>query len=133
MPLLKWSSKYTSRKFKEDKTMHRITKHLYFLILLTMQKVQYTIHDRIEAVGDLIQSFWKVVQINEENYLAEFALFINAMVDQLGFDKTKDGQSVNQLFVDYLQNEFVPQYAKILGEDPQAYINAINKKINLPL
>jgi len=121
MPLLKWSSKYTSRKFKEDKTMHRIIKHLYFLFLLTMQKVIYTLDDKIHTVSELITAFGDPLGsttriVDADNYMRYFGIFINTMIEQLAFDKNQKDQklALNDAFSIFLTNEFLPQYAEIL-------------------
>lgn len=101
-----------------------------------MQKVIYTLDDKIHTVSEIITAFhiypeWIVASfLNEENYMKYFGIFINAMIEQLGFDKTKkDVVQINEQFVSYIQNEFLPQYAEILWFDLGEYRADVRAKL----
>ena len=80
-----------------------------------MQKVIYTLDDKIHAVDELITSFGRDMLCNADNHMRYFWLFLNTMIEQLGFDKTqKDVVQINEQFASFIQNEFLPQYAEIL-------------------
>lgn len=53
-----------------------------------------------------------------------------AMIQQLGFDKSKNEVvQVNEQFVSFIQNEFLPQYSKMLWFNLKTYQEDAKQKI----
>lgn len=96
-----------------------------------MQKVNYTMDDKIHAVQELVDALWKKEKINNENYLRQFGNVLNAMIDELGFDKTKKGEIIpNNRFAQHIHFEFLPQYSQILWFDLKTYQEDAKKRLN---
>lgn len=51
------------------------------------------------------------------------------MIEQLGFDKTKDENVINEQFTSFIQNEFLPQYSEILWFDLGEYRADVRAKL----
>ena len=95
-----------------------------------MQQV-FTLDDKIQAVQELVDTLWKSTKVTEENYLRQFWIVLNAMIEELGFDKTKKGEQIsNDRFAQFIHFEFLPQYAKMLWFDLKAYQQDAKNKIN---
>lgn len=101
-----------------------------------MQKVIYTLDDKIHTVSELITAFWDPLGstarvIDGDNYMRHFGIFINTMIEQLAFDKTIDDKHIkmNDNFYWFIQNEFLPQYAEILWFDLDEYKADVRAKL----
>lgn len=96
-----------------------------------MTNVNFTLDDKIQAVQELVDTLWKSTKVTEENYLRQFWIVLNAMIEELWFDKTKKGDQVaNDRFTQFIHFEFLPQYSKILWFDLKAYQQDAKNKIN---
>lgn len=105
-----------------------------------MQKVIYTLDDKMNAVDEIITAFHIYPDgcftgfLSEENYVRYFQKFLNSMIDQLAFDKTqKDVVQINDQFVSFIQNEFLPQYAEIIGFDLNEWREYVRARLALSL
>lgn len=95
-----------------------------------MQKVEYTMDDKIHAVQELVDALWQKATVNAENYLRQFWNVLNSMIEDLWFDKTrKDGKIANNRFAQYLHFEFLPQYSKILWFNLKTYQEDAKQKL----
>lgn len=106
-------------------------KYFIFIIYNTMTKVNYTMDDKIQAVQELVDALWKNKTINEENYMMQFSNVLNAMIEELWFDKTRKGEIIpNNRFAQHIHFEFLPQYSQILWFDLKAYQEDVKEKLN---
>lgn len=105
-------------------------KYFIFIIYNTMKKVNYTTDDKIQAVQELVDALWQNKTINKENYMMQFSNVLNAMVEELWYDKTKKGVKVNDRFAQFLHFEFLHQYSEILWFDLDAYRVDLKEKLN---
>lgn len=127
-----WDKQTSQNKKIRGKNNARssLTKFI-FLIYNTMTNVNFTLDDKIQAVQELVDTLWKSTKVTEENYLRQFWIVLNAMIEELWFDKTKKGDQVaNDRFAQFIHFEFLPQYSKILWFDLKAYQQDAKNKIN---
>jgi len=102
-----------------------------FYLYTTMQNVDYTMDQKIQAVQELVDALGKnTTVVTEENMMWAFANVFNSMIEELGFDKTKKGDLVpNDRFAQHIHFEFLPQYSKMLGFDLKAYQEDAKEKL----
>lgn len=107
------------------------TTTLLFLHTFTMQKVMYTTAQKVDTVQELINAIGHDTVATEENYIRLFGNVLNAMIDELGWDKSRKGENIqNHVFREYIKREFLPQYCNMLDLDVVNYINAVDDRFN---
>lgn len=109
----------------------RSSTNIYLIIYYTMQKqVIYNLDDKIQAVQELIDALWQKTIVNEENYLRQFWVVLNTMIEEFAFDFTKKGDKTpNNRFAQYIHEEFLPQYSKMLWFNLKTYQEDAKQKI----
>lgn len=92
----------------------------------------YTTGQKVDAVQELINAIGHDDTVaTEGNYIRLFGNILNAMIDELGWDKTRKGENVqNHVFREYIKREFLPQYCNMLDLDVINYINAVDDRFN---
>lgn len=96
-----------------------------------MQKVNYTETQKIETVAELIKAIGQDVQVTGDNYIRLFGNVLNNMIDELGWDKSRKGEKIqNKQFGSYIIREFLPQYCNMLDLDLHTYTNMVCDRLD---
>lgn len=96
-----------------------------------MQKVNYTEAQKIETVQELINAIGTGVEVTSENYIRLFGNVLNNMIDELGWDKTRKGEKIqNKEFGSYIIKLFLPQYCNMLDLDLHTYTNMVCDRLD---
>ena len=94
------------------------------------KQVNFDLDDKIQSVQELVDALWLKATVNEENYLRQFWIVLNTMIEELWFDRTKKGEKVpNNRFAQHIHEEFLPQYSKILWFNLKTYQEDAKSKI----
>lgn len=94
-----------------------------------MRKIEYTETEKVHIVQELIDGLRTKEKVTPENYLRQFAIVMNTMIENLGFDPTQKNEVANKQFHTYMHTEFLPQYAIILWFNLKNYQADLQKKM----